>query len=317
MRLVSPLGDAARDAAAGQLQLQPRGGGRERGSRPEPASRSCTTACRIRSASFPPAERERTRADGRDRRPPQRRAQGAAVRSCEAARAAARCRVRAGRALGRRCGRRAARRRDAERDAHRLGGGGRARTTALPPRVGVRAGLRARGLRPVGGGGDAGRLHPGHDARRRAARGRRRHRRPDRRSQDAGAARAAAIERALDGRRAGARRRASGCSSASRSRCAREGVRELRRGDARGAEARGDDGQPLQRHADTPDRGDAPRDGGRRGRRRAALRRPDRQRAPGAGRGAARQGGGALPALRARCATRSASGCTCGRAATR
>ena len=36
MRLVSPLGDAARDAAADQLPLQPRGGGRERRGRPEP-----------------------------------------------------------------------------------------------------------------------------------------------------------------------------------------------------------------------------------------------------------------------------------------
>ena len=44
---------------------------------------------------------------------------------------------------------------------------------------------------------------------------------------------------------------------------------------------------------------------------------PDRERASGARGRAARQGGGALPALRARCATRSPSGCTCAPAATR
>ena len=59
-----------------------------------------------------------------------------------------------------------------------------------------------------------------------------------------------------------------------------------------------------------PTAGDAAGDGERRGGRRAALRRPDRERAPGAGRRAARKGGGALPAVRARCATRSRSGCT-------
>ena len=130
---------------------------------------------------------------------------------------------------------------------------------------------------------------------------------------------AAAIERALerdDHERA--RRRASACSSSFPLEMRRAGVQALvTEALDRAAEPRGDDGQPLQRHADAPDRGDAARDGAGGGRRRAALRRPDRERAAGARRGAARQGGGAASCRRARCATRSRSGCTCGPAATR
>ena len=76
-------------------------------------------------------------------------------------------------------------------------------------------------------------------------------------------------------------------------------------------------GQPLLRHADAADGGDARGDRVGRGRRRAARSRPDRQRALRAGRGAARDGGGGLHARPGRCATRSPSRCTCGRAATR
>ena len=56
--------------------------------------------------------------------------------------------------------------------------------------------------------------------------------------------------------------------------------------------------QPLQRHADAAHAGDAPGDGARRGRRRAAPGGPHRERAAGARGGAARPGGGAVPALR-------------------
>ena len=125
----------------------------------------------------------------------------------------------------------------------------------IPARVGLRAGLRARGLRPVGGGGDAGRLHPGHDARRRAARGRRatsgvaggrtrperaRRRRSRRRSSWTRRARAARGERVLE-------------QLPARGAAARAAAGSWRRRWA-SRRARADDGQPLQRHADTPDR---------------------------------------------------------------
>ena len=199
-----------------QLALQPRGGGRERGHRSAPRDGRLPRRSRpVRRAAAGEARSALALTVGIvDRRNLERKGLRSFV---QAAARAARCRVRAGGAVGRRGGRRAARRRDAERDAHRLGRGGGAER-AVPARLRVRAGLRARGLRPVGGRGDAGGLHPGDDARRRAARGGGRHRRAGRRG---GARRSSRRRSATRSRRTiGARRRrASVCSRTFRSTC--------------------------------------------------------------------------------------------------
>ena len=75
------LGDAARDAAAGQLQLQPRGGSRERRGRSEPRHRRAPRRPRpVRRAAAGGAGADG--ADGRDRRPPQRACARGWGRSC-------------------------------------------------------------------------------------------------------------------------------------------------------------------------------------------------------------------------------------------
>ena len=94
----------------------------------------------------------------------------------------------------------------------------------------------ARGLRPLGRGRDAGRLHPGHDARGRAARGRRRRRHPGRRAGPG----------AAGGRdRAGARQRRRRARRAARERVLRHFPLEIRREGVQALVA-----ETLDRHPD-------------------------------------------------------------------
>ena len=183
------------------------------GHRPEPRHGRVPRRARpVRRAAA--GEARADGADGRDRRPPQR----ASARGCGTFVQAAALLPDVEFVLAGRWDDGAAdelrEARDAERDAHRLGRAGRAER-ALPARLGVRAGLRARGVRPVGGGGDAGRLHSGHDARGRPARGRGRHRRPGRRARTRRSSRRRSSRRPRARRSRAGARRASGCSTLS------------------------------------------------------------------------------------------------------